>query len=133
MASAATASRRTTSGRASSTAKTTPSQAIRIQTCGRTRRSTIIRWGSTLRKAARSPPAVALSYLLTARAAPSPPAEPMRRARSSKALRIGSAGGDGAALAVSRYDNATAGGDLAAFLNVEPQRMIVDLRVRPHV
>ena len=49
------------------------------------------------------------------------------------ALRIGSAYGDSAALAVSRHGNATASGDLAAFLNVELQRMVVNLRVRPHV
>src|SRR5438309_468995 len=41
--------------------------------------------GSTLRKVARSPLAVALSYLPMARAAPSLPAEPIRRARNSKA------------------------------------------------
>jgi hypothetical protein len=38
------------------------------------------------------------------------------------ALRIGAAGSDGAALAVSRQDNATACGDLAAVLNFELQR-----------
>src|SRR5712692_214811 len=49
------------------------------------------------------------------------------------ALRIGAAYGDSAALAVSGDDYATASGDLAPFLNVEPQRMVVNLRVRPHV
>src|SRR5881296_3366918 len=43
------------------------------------------------------------------------------------ALRIG------AALAVSRHDNATVSGDLAAVLNFELQRMVVDFGVRPHV
>ena len=50
---------RTTNGRASSMAKTTPPRAIRIQTCGLTRRLTTIHWGSTLRKAVRSPLVVA--------------------------------------------------------------------------
>ena len=49
------------------------------------------------------------------------------------ALRIGSARGNRAALAVGRHDNATASGDLAAFLNVERQRMVVNFRVRPRV
>jgi hypothetical protein len=49
------------------------------------------------------------------------------------ALRIGSTRGNRAALAVGRHDNATTNGDLTVFLDLERQRMVVDLRERPRV
>ena len=56
-----------------------------------------------------------------------------RGAADLLALRISSACGDRTALAVSRHNNATGHGGLAAFLDVEPQRVVVDLREGPHV
>src|ERR1700737_5259024 len=56
-----------------------------------------------------------------------------RGAADLLAHRIGSASGDCAAFAVGRDDNATARGYLAAFLNIEPQRTVVNPLVRPSV
>ena len=64
-----------------------PVTAIRIQTHGRSRRSTTVRWVSTSKMAARPPLAVALSCLPTARAARSPRAELIRMARRSAVRR----------------------------------------------
>src|SRR5215467_12425579 len=46
-------------------------------------------------------------------------------------LRVCSAHGDGAVLAVTRHDNPTACNHFAAFHDVEPQYMVVDFSVRP--
>jgi hypothetical protein len=51
-------------------------------------------------------------------------------ARNLLARRIDSTGCDGAALAVDRHFNATAGSALTAFLEVESQRAIIDLGIR---
>ena len=56
-----------------------------------------------------------------------------RGAADLLALRISSARGDRTAFVVSRHNNATGNGGLAAFLDVEPQRMVVDLREGPRV
>ena len=64
------ASQPTPSGRASSTARTTRSPAIPRQTRVRIRRLASERWRWPTRRTAKLLPAVALSYLRTARAAP---------------------------------------------------------------
>jgi hypothetical protein len=50
-----------------------------------------------------------------------------RRTADLLSVRINSARGDRAALAVGRHDNATANGGLAAIFDVETQRTVVDL------
>jgi hypothetical protein len=56
-----------------------------------------------------------------------------RRTADLVAFRIGPAGSNRPAFAVSGNDDATANGGLAAFLAVETKRMVVDLRNRPGV
>src|SRR6267143_1219197 len=87
MAPTATVSPCIASGRASTTAKTTRSQGIRVRIRGPTRKSTIIPWCSPTRRATRLRLAVVASCRPTARPARSPSPEPIRRARSSPALR----------------------------------------------
>src|SRR6266481_7650247 len=87
MALTATVSRCITSGRASSTAKTTRSRGIRAPIRGPTRKSTIIRSRSPTRRATKLRSAVVASCRPTARPARSPSPEPIRRARSLQALR----------------------------------------------
>ena len=76
---------RTASGQASTTAKTTRSQGIRILIRGPTRKSTTIRWRSPTRRATKLRLAVVASYRPMARPARSPSREPIRRARSTPA------------------------------------------------
>jgi hypothetical protein len=49
------------------------------------------------------------------------------------ALRIGAAGGDCTALTVSRHNNATACGDLAASLHIDLQSTVILLHIRTRV
>jgi hypothetical protein len=48
-------------------------------------------------------------------------------------VRVDSTHCDRAALAVGRHLNATTSNALTAFLEVEPQRAVIDLRIRPQV